>query len=62
MKKNIILYAITAAMALLFCWGISCLDSDNSVLHIPILAMAISGAWLVVFGIANGWFLKVGGR
>lgn len=50
-KKNIILKAITAVMAVMACLGVMMLDSEN--LTIPLVMIAISFVWIALFALAN---------
>lgn len=56
--KKIILKGITYIM------GIVCLLSelslDSEPYLIPAITLVISGAWLWIFGLANGWFETAG--
>ena len=50
--KNYILKGITGAMFTLFLCSVSALDSE--LYKVPLTLAGISGAWLILFGIANG--------
>ena len=51
--KNFILKFITWVAGILFILSAGSLDSGN---WIPTITLIISGIWLALFGLANGWF------
>ena len=51
--KNLILKAITVLATVLFFVSILALDNG---LWTPTIMLVISGVWLIVYGLANGWF------
>lgn len=52
MRKNKVLKAITALAGVIFTLSVLSLDTPS---WTPTIATVISGAWLVLFGLANGW-------
>lgn len=57
MRKNKVLKAITAIAGVIFTLSVLSLDTPS---WLPTIATVISGAWLIVFGLCNGWFEGVG--
>lgn len=51
--KNFILKTVTGIALLIFFISAAALDNGS---WIPTIMLVISGAWLTVFGLANGWF------
>lgn len=52
--KNIVLRAITWFMGIVCLVSVLSLDSEPY--QVSVISLVISTGWLVVFGLANGWF------
>lgn len=52
--KNAILKAITWFMGTVC--ALSAFSLDNEPYQMPVILLIVSAGWLVVFGLANGWF------